>query len=123
MLLTCSILMSSHARAQDASSTLHRILHASITAYARVWPLPPSCLPARPPALSLALPPSLPLIAGDAVATFMAQTGFTNSKDNVYETPHCSFASANASVSPSAPDSAPTWVPAEIDPTIGFLDD
>jgi broad specificity phosphatase PhoE len=52
---------------------------------------------------------------GDCVATYIVHAGFTSSKDNVYETPHCSFASALVADQ--------TWTPADVDPLVGILED
>jgi len=52
---------------------------------------------------------------GDGVASFMAHTGFTRSKDDVYDTPHCSYVSAISQTH--------QWTCGEIDPLIGFIDE
>ena len=64
---------------------------------------------------------------GDAVATFLATSGFTSSKDNVYDTPHCCFVAATAEIpkqaaSPDARSQHVAWTRGEIDETIGYGD-
>ena len=58
---------------------------------------------------------------GDAVATFAATSGFTSSKDNVYDTPHCCFAAATACSNPLS--GKVSWKRREIDSMIGFISD
>ena len=58
---------------------------------------------------------------GDAVATFAATSGFTSSKDNVYDTPHCCFAAATACSNSST--GKVSWKRREIDSMIGFISD